>query len=163
MSGPTAADAALWATAADAFDDLPRPYAAAYCRFRQAEAALSGRLDRAAASVPLRIALDAARALGAVGLRRDIEVLARRGRLELEPETSAEAEREESLERRLGLTPRETEVLRLLTAGRTNREIARSLGIAEKTVGVHVSHILAKLGCKTRTQAARFASLADNG
>ena len=61
ISGPTAADVPLWATAANALDDLPRPYAAAYCRFRQAEAALSGRLDRAAASLPLRIALEAAR------------------------------------------------------------------------------------------------------
>lgn len=54
------------------------------------------------------------------------------------------------------LTVREEAVLREVAEGRTNREIARTLGIAEKTVGVHVSHILAKLGCKTRTQAARF-------
>jgi len=55
------------------------------------------------------------------------------------------------------LTTREQAVLREVANGRTNREIARTLGIAEKTVGVHVSHILAKLGCKTRTQAARLA------
>jgi len=54
------------------------------------------------------------------------------------------------------LTAREEAVLREVAQGRTNREIAEALGIAEKTVGVHVSHILAKLGCKTRTQAARF-------
>ena len=54
------------------------------------------------------------------------------------------------------LTTREEAVLREVAQGRTNREIAEALGIAEKTVGVHVSHILAKLGCKTRTQAARF-------
>src|SRR5260221_12339847 len=59
------------------------------------------------------------------------------------------------------LTTREQAVLREVANGRTNREIARSLGIAEKTVGVHVSHILAKLGCKTRTQAARFVSVTD--
>ena len=54
------------------------------------------------------------------------------------------------------LTTREEAVLKEVAQGRTNREIAEALGIAEKTVGVHVSHILAKLGCKTRTQAARF-------
>jgi DNA-binding CsgD family transcriptional regulator len=54
------------------------------------------------------------------------------------------------------LTSREEAVLQEVAKGKTNREIADTLGIAEKTVGVHVSHILAKLGCKTRTQAARF-------
>jgi two-component system nitrate/nitrite response regulator NarL len=49
-------------------------------------------------------------------------------------------------------------VLREVAQGSTNREIANALGIAEKTVSVHVSHILAKLGCRTRTQAARYAS-----
>jgi DNA-binding CsgD family transcriptional regulator len=56
------------------------------------------------------------------------------------------------------LTTREHMVLREVAQGSTNREIADSLGIAEKTVSVHVSHILAKLGCRTRTQAARYAS-----
>lgn len=55
------------------------------------------------------------------------------------------------------LTNREQAVLREVAQGRTNREIAETLGIAEKTVSVHVSNILAKLGCRTRTQAARFA------
>jgi DNA-binding CsgD family transcriptional regulator len=55
------------------------------------------------------------------------------------------------------LTSREEAVLLEVALGRTNREIAATLGISEKTVGVHVSHILEKLGCRTRTQAARFA------
>jgi DNA-binding CsgD family transcriptional regulator/tetratricopeptide (TPR) repeat protein len=55
------------------------------------------------------------------------------------------------------LTTREQAVLREVARGHTNREIAHVLGIAEKTVSVHVSHILSKLGCRTRTQAARFA------
>jgi DNA-binding CsgD family transcriptional regulator len=63
----------------------------------------------------------------------------------------------ESSEDKSVLTTREQEVLMEVAQGRTNREIAEALGIAEKTVGVHVSHILAKLGCKTRTQAARYA------
>ncbi|MGQ0714925.1 MAG: helix-turn-helix transcriptional regulator [Gemmatimonadaceae bacterium] len=56
-----------------------------------------------------------------------------------------------------GLTTRETEVLRELVAGGTNKEIAAALGISEKTASIHVSHILAKLECATRTQAAGMA------
>lgn len=52
------------------------------------------------------------------------------------------------------LTPRETEVLRLLAEGLANKEIARALGIGEKTVKTHVSNILSKLGVLSRTQAA---------
>jgi DNA-binding NarL/FixJ family response regulator len=55
------------------------------------------------------------------------------------------------------LTARETEVLRLLAEGRTNRQLARELYISEKTVSVHVSNILAKLGVRSRTEAAAVA------
>jgi len=55
------------------------------------------------------------------------------------------------------LSPRETEVLRLLAGGRTNKEMARTLGIGDKTVKTHVSRILAKLGAQSRTQAALYA------
>ncbi|MFL6262381.1 MAG: response regulator [Thermoanaerobaculia bacterium] len=51
------------------------------------------------------------------------------------------------------LTPRETEVLRLMAAAYTNREIAEALGTAEGTVKIHVSNVLAKLGARDRTQA----------
>ena len=51
------------------------------------------------------------------------------------------------------LTPRETEVLRLMAAAYTNREIAEALGAAEGTVKIHVSNILSKLGARDRTQA----------
>jgi len=55
------------------------------------------------------------------------------------------------------LTERETEVLRLMAQGQANKEIARSLNISEKTVKVHVSNILSKLGVQSRTQATLYA------
>ena len=55
------------------------------------------------------------------------------------------------------LTSREREVLRLLAAGRSNREIASVLFIAPKTASVHVSNILGKLGAASRTEAAAIA------
>jgi two-component system, NarL family, response regulator LiaR len=55
------------------------------------------------------------------------------------------------------LTPRELEVLRLIAGGRSNKRIALELGVAEKTVKTHVSHVLAKLGLSDRTQAALYA------
>ncbi len=55
------------------------------------------------------------------------------------------------------LTTREREVLAEIARGRSNREIARGLGLAEKTVKTHVSAILMKLGVQDRTQAALYA------
>ena len=56
------------------------------------------------------------------------------------------------------LTPREQEVLDLIALGYANKRIALELGIAEKTVKTHVSHVLAKLGVSDRTQAALYAA-----
>jgi DNA-binding NarL/FixJ family response regulator len=55
------------------------------------------------------------------------------------------------------LTRREREVLELIVGGRSNKRIAFELGISEKTVKTHVGHLLAKLGCADRTQAALLA------
>jgi DNA-binding NarL/FixJ family response regulator len=56
-----------------------------------------------------------------------------------------------------GLTDRERQVLALVAAGATNREIAAELFMAEKTASVHVSRILGKLGVRSRTEAAAVA------
>jgi DNA-binding NarL/FixJ family response regulator len=55
------------------------------------------------------------------------------------------------------LTDREREVIGLVAQGKSNQEIARQFFISEKTVKTHISHILAKLGLKDRTQLAIFA------
>ena len=55
------------------------------------------------------------------------------------------------------LTPREAEVLRLIAAGKSNREIARALFVSEATVKTHVNRIFAKTGSRDRTQAMRYA------
>jgi DNA-binding NarL/FixJ family response regulator len=85
--------------------------------------------------------------LGARPLRQTLDDLARRARIGDAPQHTHEA----------GLTTREREVLRLLAAGRSNREIAAVLYIAPKTASVHVSNILAKLNANSRTEAAAIA------
>ncbi len=57
----------------------------------------------------------------------------------------------------IDLTPRESEVLGCITQGRSNREIATQLSIAEKTVRIHVSSVLDKMGARDRTQATIYA------
>jgi two-component system, NarL family, nitrate/nitrite response regulator NarL len=59
---------------------------------------------------------------------------------------------------RPALSPREREILRLIAAGASNKEAARTLGVAESTVKIHVQHILRKLGLATRVQAAVYAA-----
>ncbi len=80
------------------------------------------------------------------------------GQVQLSPQAAARLMREvRAPESPEALTERETEVLRLLAQGRANKEIARDLGIGEKTVKTHVSNVLAKLGVQSRTQAALHA------
>jgi DNA-binding NarL/FixJ family response regulator len=62
-----------------------------------------------------------------------------------------------SVEAELGLTRREVEVLRLVALGLTNREVATTLFISEKTAGVHVSNILRKLDLRSRVEASAYA------
>lgn len=84
----------------------------------------------------------------------------RRGELPLDPAvarrlTSFGVDRSEA--DAVDLTTRELDVLRLLGAGKANKEIAAELGISERTARTHVSNILAKLGLSSRTQAALWA------
>ena len=79
--------------------------------------------------------------------------LRRRARLALTDADAQEAPRP----RPHGLTPREAEVLLLLGQGSTNRQIARQLFIAEKTVSIHLSRILTKLAVPNRSAAAAAA------
>jgi DNA-binding NarL/FixJ family response regulator len=81
------------------------------------------------------------------------------GQVQLSPEAAARLMREvQAPDEPQPLTGRETEVLRLIAEGLANKEIARALGIGEKTVKSHVSAILAKLGVQSRTQAALYAA-----
>ena len=80
------------------------------------------------------------------------------GQVQLSPQAAARLMREVRVpESPEALTPREIDVLRLMAKGLANKEIARELGIGEKTVKTHVSSILGKLGVLSRTQAALHA------
>lgn len=83
---------------------------------------------------------------------------ANRGEVRLHPEAAKRLVREvRTPQMREALTPRETEVLRLLAKGLSNKAIARETGVEERTVKAHVSSIMAKLEVSSRTQAALFA------
>jgi DNA-binding CsgD family transcriptional regulator len=153
-------DPAAWAAASAAWDARGAPFRAAYARWRRAEALLAQSGDRRDAADELRAAREVAERLGARPLCEEIDALARRARIELAPsDASAAPARPELPEaaRELGLTPRELEVLEHVAMGQTNREIAAELFISARTAGVHVSHILEKLGASTRTEAAAAA------
>jgi two-component system, NarL family, response regulator LiaR len=80
------------------------------------------------------------------------------GQVQLSPKAAARLMREvRAPDSPEALTEREVDVLRLLAQGQANKQIARNLGIGEKTVKTHVSNILAKLGVPSRTQAALYA------
>jgi ATP/maltotriose-dependent transcriptional regulator MalT len=150
-----AAAVATWAAAAAAWERLGQPYQAAYAGYRQAEALLAAG-DRDPAAVVLGRAAAVTGRLGARPLDAEVKALARRARLDLAPPIPAAASRVTPAGQ-LGLTSREVEVLALVAAGRSNRQIAQALFISPKTVGVHVSNILAKLGVAGRVEAAAVA------
>ncbi|WP_270158742.1 helix-turn-helix transcriptional regulator, partial [Nonomuraea corallina] len=134
-------DPELWRQVADAFAFFP--YEEARARWRLAEALLASG-DRDAAMTEWSRAEATATRLRAEPLCRALADLARRARFSTGGADSL-------------LTAREQEVLGLVAEGLTNKEIAGRLFIAQKTVSVHVSNILGKLGVSTRTQAAAAA------
>jgi DNA-binding CsgD family transcriptional regulator len=141
---------AAWDAAAQAWDRLGQPYPMACALLHAAEASMDHG-DRDGAAGRLARAAPLADELGAGPLREQIGSLARRARLGLPARPGGQPSG------MLGLTAREAEVLRLVAAGRSNREIAAELFISAKTASVHVSNILAKLNANSRTEAAAIA------
>ena len=175
-----------WAAVADCWQRLGNPYEVARARWREAEAMLEtgeGRKSRARARTPLQAAATIALSLAARPMLRELRELAGRAMIRL-PEGIDELVAEDGLALEMpvagggtpsalvrgvvgeapaprsdtfGLSRREHEVLALISEGRTNREIGERLFISQKTVGVHVGNILAKLGVSGRVEAAAVA------
>jgi DNA-binding CsgD family transcriptional regulator len=143
--------AAAWAAVGE-----PRPLAQALLHAAEVAVACG---DRDGAAESLRRAAALAGGLGAAPLSEEIAILARRAKIRL-PGVGGDqpASREAGVSGPgPGLTERELEVLRLVAAGRSNREIAAELFISPKTASVHVSNILGKLGAASRGEAAAKA------
>jgi DNA-binding CsgD family transcriptional regulator len=152
-------DPVRWQATVDAWERLERPFEAAYARYRQTEALLAVGAPRQQAEAVLRPAHQTAVRLGAAPLRREVELLAQRGRLRLEEpkDRTMSPEVPPSPAASLGLTQREAQVLTLVAEGKTNRQIGETLFITPKTASIHVSRILAKLGVAGRGEAAAIA------
>jgi DNA-binding CsgD family transcriptional regulator len=170
-------DPTAWARAAEVWERRNHPYPAAYARLRQAEALFAQRTRNAEAAGALRDAYRTARRLGAHPFTDEIRALAERARVPLDehdapgpgvtaadrrPDPAAgvatdehrPTEGRQRVDELAALTKRELQVLARVAAGDTNREIAERLYISERTVGVHVSHILDKLQLRSRVQAS---------
>jgi DNA-binding CsgD family transcriptional regulator len=146
---------ATWRVVADAWQRLGQPYREAYARLREAGAAARvGRREQAARALAacesLAGQLPAAPMLALAG------DLARRARLA--GPAGPPAARPAAARAQFDLTDREADVLALLVKGDSNRQIARALFISDRTVAVHVSRILGKLGARNRTEAATLGA-----
>jgi DNA-binding NarL/FixJ family response regulator len=131
-----------WEAAADAWDALGCPYEAALARADGGDEA------------GLRDALAAFQRLGAVPAARDVTQRLRNAGIR----KIARGPRRSTIDNPGQLTSRQVEILELLAAGLTNAEIAARLYITPKTVAHHVSAVLAKLGVRSRRQAAAEAA-----
>ncbi|MFJ1764239.1 AAA family ATPase [Amycolatopsis sp. NPDC088138] len=144
-------DPAKWAAAAEAFG-YGAVYEQAICRRHEAEARLLAD-DVDGARAALESAHAVATRLGAIPLRDAVRDLAHRARVDLagvEPAAPARAVVDP-------LTDRERDVLERVALGRTNRQVGEELYISEKTVSVHLSRVMAKLGASRRAEAVAIA------
>jgi DNA-binding CsgD family transcriptional regulator len=149
-----------WAAVVEAFgyDALRQGIA----RLRRAEALVGAAVDaghegtngrsgaaglRDEATAELRAAIETAERLGAVPLAAAVREFAARSGLRLATAAPAAGP----------FTPRERAVLALVAGGRTNRQVGEELFISEKTVSVHLSRVMAKLGAGSRTEAVSIA------
>lgn len=153
-------DAALWGEAARRREALGQRWETGYARFRQAEAILTMRGRKPEALPLLREAHRIASELRALPLVDQIESLARRGRVRLEAAAPERSTRRATTADgvAVALTTREWEVLSLVAAGHTNREIGEELFISEKTASVHITNAMDKLGALSRYDAAASAA-----
>lgn len=151
------ADLDVWRAAADAWGELEMPHPRGYCLWRAAEAGARAAAPRAEVAALLVEAYRIAVHLGAEPLCDETAALARRLRIRLEPAAERAQPTGPLDPDGFGLTERERDVLVLLADGRTNAQIGAELFISPRTVGIHVSHVLAKLQVGSRTEAARVA------
>jgi DNA-binding CsgD family transcriptional regulator/tetratricopeptide (TPR) repeat protein len=147
-------DPDLWQSAVSACVEESVPALVRLHVLSRAGSALLSAGDRAQAARLLGEVVDSAERLGARGVLAAALDLTARTRLRV---TGADKPGPVDPSAASGLTPRELEVLRLVAAGRSNAAIAAALFISNKTVSVHVSHILDKLGVASRGEAAATA------
>jgi ATP/maltotriose-dependent transcriptional regulator MalT len=153
LDGDAATAAEQICRGAELHRELDMPFERAQIELR-AGIALAAAGDRELAIDHLSSAYRAARKLGARPLAaeaaREVSVLGESVSRRLGVRAAADADG-------AGLSRRELQVIRLLSDGRTNREIAEDLVLSSRTVDMHVRNILRKLDCRSRVEAAKRA------
>ena len=158
LTGPP--DPTAWREVADAFGyetdggTAPVGYRQAYALLRRAKAVLASGGAHGTVEPDLCAAYATATSLGAEPLAGALRELAQRAGVRLETAESAPSAEPAAPD---PLTPRERSVLALVAEGRTNRQVGAELFISEKTVSVHLSRVMSKLGAGSRTEAVSVA------